>query len=273
MHSLVAYILAGGMGRRFGGDKIIALVDGYTAIDRIARAAWSAGAEAVYAVTKNEERCKLYLAASKLTGCIYDSGVVGEGPADGFYTAIIHAASNGVKRAVILPGDEPWVTPQIVEGLYSGLGLAPVATVMHRDGFIESLMASVDTGYAMEVLGLVKELAKMRGYARPCDYYRLSPRVALIGSSLLAYSATFFADINTRENVRARKPKNELGERVVVMFTSPLRYGLRGDGLCRLLREEEKLYTSLGLLHFKLKASKDYYIICSKVKNHSEDKL
>ncbi len=266
MPSIVAYILAGGMGRRFGGDKILAIVDGYTAIHHIATTAWEAGAEAVYVVTKNERRCKLYTAAAKLTGCIYDSGVVGEGPADGFYTAISHAASTGAKRAIILPGDEPWLTPRIVEWLYYGLGLASAVTVLHQDGFIESLMAGIDTSYAAEVLVLVKRLAGIRGYARPCDYYRLSTRVALIGSSIPAYSATFFADINTRENVRARKPKNKLGGKRIILFTSPLRQGLESGGLCRVLEEEEKLYTSLGLLHFKLKASKDYYLVCSKKK-------
>jgi molybdopterin-guanine dinucleotide biosynthesis protein A len=261
------YILAGGMGRRFGGDKLLALVDGNTAISRIASSAWESGAESVYVVTKNEKRCKLYSSEARLTGCLYDSGVVGEGPADGFYTAIHHATSIGVKRAVILPGDTPWITPGVVEGLYSGLALAPATTVLHESGFIESLMAGVETSNAHDVLRLVKKLSVIRGYARPCDYYRLSPRTALVGSSLLAYTAMVFADINTRENVRIREPKNRLGERGITVFSSPLRHGVDGpEDLCEVLRREERLYTSLGLLHFKLKASKDYYMICSKNK-------
>ncbi|NOZ88638.1 MAG: NTP transferase domain-containing protein, partial [Crenarchaeota archaeon] len=66
---MTVFILAGGEGRRFGGDKLVALVDGEPGISRVVEAAWRAGAGEVLISTRSVERCRLYLSLAEASGC------------------------------------------------------------------------------------------------------------------------------------------------------------------------------------------------------------
>ncbi|WP_194840467.1 molybdenum cofactor guanylyltransferase [Hyperthermus butylicus] len=261
-----AYILAGGEGRRFGGDKLAALVDSVASIARLADAAWRAGAAAVYAVTRSVERCRTYMSLAKLTSCLYDEPPLPgcEGPAVAIYTALRHAAEAGA-RAVILPGDAPWLTWLQVWSLQAyGLGVADAATIIHGDGYLESLVQAYNPDAAARAARAITGWCKVRGYARATDPLRAQPTIALIGSGLTAYTATAYAHINTREVIRTRQPKNPLSNSTVIIVEA----GVAPDNpsMCWLLCRELETYTLHGIEQLARQARQDFEVLCSKDK-------
>lgn len=257
-----AYILAGGEGRRFGGDKLAALVEDRPAIAMVAEAAWRAGAEAVYAVTRSGERCRLYTSLAELTGCILDLGALGGGPAEAVYTGLHHAHSTGARLAVFLPGDMPWIGWRSIAGLAAYASKGPAAP-LHGGGYLESLMQAHPVEPAPQVLQGMRRLARLRGYGRALDALRVSPLgFTLVGSGLISLSAAEYVHLNTREMLRLRAARNPLGPRLLLSLPGRLRPGEGRGRLCRLLEGEAQLYRGLGLIHLYRQAARDREALC-----------
>ncbi|UXD22211.1 hypothetical protein IPA_02615 [Ignicoccus pacificus DSM 13166] len=225
-------VLAGGESKRFGKDKLIALVDGRRVIDRVLD---EIGEDHVL-LTVSEERCKLYGAKR----CLYDNG---RGPAeallalDGSFTS--------------LSGDLPWIKREVLERLeafrrYFG---AQVAVPLHGKGFLESLMISV------EDINPIKRRLKEREIPRTLrvtDIIRISEKVVFVGSKFLSRDPRVFAHVNTQEDLKIGAPKEPLGERIVELELDfhPCEDPLR----------EVELYRRYGLKQMELHALKDLRI-------------
>jgi molybdopterin-guanine dinucleotide biosynthesis protein A len=261
----IAYILAGGEGRRFGGDKLAAMVDGEPVVARIASAARVAGAELVFAVTVSYERCRLYTELGGVDGCLYDSPPVEgcRGPAAATYTALRHAERLSAGLAMVLPGDTPWLGWRQLHLLASLTPRDGSATVLHGDGFLESLLQS-HRGEAIAAAAIgVERLCRLRGgHGRPTDALRSTPTLALLGTRLLSLSPISFSHINTRENLRAMQPKSPPADRMVMLLEPPM---YRGDvEVCQLLRRELEYYRGHGVAHLAVQAERDIEQLCGR---------
>jgi len=259
----VAYILAGGEGKRFGGDKLVAIVDGYTSISRIAGVLAESGFDMVYAVTRDEWRCKVYTSLAPLDGCIYDNPPAPgcSGPAAAIYTALVHAASLSATMAAIVPGDMPWLNWTALSMIASAAPCPGSATVMHADGYLESLV-QIHRGSAILAAaeGIARFCRLRGGKARPTDALRSTPKLALTATLMAACSPTVFAHINTRENLRARQPKSPPLTRTVIVVEPP---ASRGDAdICLTLRREAEYYSKLGVTHLADQARRDLEQLC-----------
>lgn len=257
----IGLILAGGEGRRFGGDKLLALVDGVASVERVASALREAGAGLVYAAVREEYRCKLYMEAAGLDGCVYDPSWLGcGGPAAAL------AGLEGLQGDTLLvaPGDMPWLEPGVLEKLEAFMEEAggEAALPLHEGGFLDTLVAAVRWSLVERLPGVLRVLCRLRGELRASDPYRAARRLVLVGSGLLASSPVVFSHINSRELLRTREPKNPLGPRQVFVVEPRLDPSASRDVLCRQLLREELEYKKLGVLHLEKQARKDRSMIC-----------
>lgn len=97
---MAAWILAGGLSRRFGSDKAAFLVDGETLLDRTARVCREAGLE-VTVVAR-------HVRPGGLATVVEPEGP--RHPLHGVATALGAAAGRGHTRALLLPVDLPALT-------------------------------------------------------------------------------------------------------------------------------------------------------------------
>jgi len=260
---IVGVVLGGGEGRRFGGDKLVALVDGHPSVARIADTLRRAGASLVYVLTRDEARCKLYTALAGLDGCLYDRPSKCQGP--GFALASLTELSAGY--VFVAPGDAPWLSPSIYKNLMSYLGGCDVAVPMHGNGFLETLVLIIRGSFLPVMQRVAEAMCALRGDVRPSDYVRFSRCSVLVGSSLLGVlSPSSFAHINTRDALRTRAARNPLGGKEVVeirLGSQVLEVVRDKERLCRYLSEEAKAYAEKSLVHLARHSRRDYEYICA----------
>ncbi len=257
-----AYILAGGESKRFGGDKIIALVDGAPSISWLAASLRKAGARLVFISTLEDWRCRLYSGLSSVDGCIVDNTTIPcGGPGKALANIFRHADRSGFRSIVVTAGDMPWLNWKTIYRLNSytsspGWASAP----LHGDGFIESLLQAHHAPYPRGF----ETLCRYRGKLRATDALRLANNgVVLVGSGLLTPWSLEYAHINTRLNLLQRKPKSPPGYRIVT-FKPLLPSTISShESLCNSLRLEEDQYASLKLDHLYRHARSDKKQLCS----------
>ncbi len=262
-----AVVLAGGEGRRFGGDKIIALVDGKTSLERVVEAAWAAGASPILVAARDGERCRRYMGITGLDLiCLDDPPGTCGGPGAALLAAAEAAMEYSLDRLVVVPGDSPWLEPRVVEALDAALGLAEAAAILHGDGFLESLLQAHRGEALAAKLCPLRGLCGLRGELRASDPLRLARSLALIGSGEAAASATSYAHINTREALRTRAPKNPLGEGIHILppWRPRPRPGVPVAWLCGELAREQRYYEDLGIRHLARQAGRDRQLICGE---------
>jgi len=258
-----AVILAGGEARRFGGDKLAALVDGEPSIARIADALRGAGAREVYAVTLSRERCRLYKALAGLDGCLLDPPLQCGGPGRALLAAAEAAWEHGWRRVLVAPGDSPWLEPVTLLRFAQLAGGSDAATVLHEGGYIESLLQLHRGSHLAAMVEPLRALCGLRGELRASDPLRLAPRLTLVGSGLLSTSATAYSHINTREALKTREPRNPLTRSIIHLHPGRPRPlpTLPTSLLREALRREIGLYQNLGLRQLERQARRDLAVL------------
>ncbi len=192
-------ILAGGESKRFGNDKLLALVDGRPTIERVGREVGGT------IVSTSEERCKVYSSLSGLP-CVIDPPLSCKGPSRGLYY---------LKKAFVA-GDMPWIKYEVLERLESFRKLydADVALPLHVGGFVESLVGVVKDG--SKVRERVVRLCKS-GRGPSAMEVLTEGRTLLVGSSLLTKDPLVFAHVNTKDQLKGKILKNELGDGIYLI--------------------------------------------------------
>ncbi len=260
---IVGVVLGGGKGRRFGGDKLVALVDGYPSVTRVASTLRRAGARLVYVLTRDEARCKLYTALAGLDGCLYDEPSRCQGP--GY--ALASLAGLDASYVFVAPGDAPWLPPNTYKNLMSYLSSCDIAVPLHGNGFLETLVLVMRGSFLPVMQHVAEAMCALRGGVRPSDYVRFSHCSVLVGSSLLGVlSPSSFAHINTREALRTRAARNPLGGKDVLEIrpgSQVLEVIEDRKRLCRYLLEEARVYAEKGLVHLARHSRRDYEYICA----------
>ncbi len=260
---VVGVVLGGGEGKRFGGDKLVALVNGHPSVTRVASVLRRAGAHFVYVLTRSEARCKLYRALAELDDCLYDRPGRCKGP--GF--ALASLASLSANYVLVAPGDAPWLSPSVYRNLVGFLDDCDIAVPLHGNGFLETLVLAIRGSFLEKMRHIAEYMCALRGDTRPSDYVRFAHCSVLVGSSLLGVlSPSSFAHINTREALRTRNARNPLGEKKVIelrsggLFLETIR---DKDKFCEYLLREARTYIEKGLTHLARHARRDYEYICT----------
>ncbi|NPA85426.1 MAG: NTP transferase domain-containing protein [Crenarchaeota archaeon] len=181
-------MLAGGRSRRFGRDKLLALVDGRRVIDWV-----KLNLKPDVGLTTSEERCRLY----GFSKCVYDRG---EGPA-------LAVSELGAGEWLVAPGDHPWLKRETLEALraFRELFGADVAVPLHGGEPEATIMSVAEPGRFKPFSG------------RLTDFVRLAERAVLVGTALLTRDPMELAHVNTPESLRVREPKGELDYSLIVL--------------------------------------------------------
>src|SRR4051794_7868582 len=154
-------ILAAGAGTRFGGDKLLAPLDGQPIIRHVVDAAIAAGLDPIVVV----EPPTGALAAVDLRPA---RRVVNPNPGEGLSSSVrlgLRAAEADadvtIEAAVILPGDQPRVDPSTIRALLDAAGSSPrtpFIVARHADGSPNPILAR------RSIWRLADELAGDRGF-------------------------------------------------------------------------------------------------------------
>lgn len=156
-----AVILAAGTGSRFGGDKLLAALDGRPLVRHVLEAAVAAGLDPVVVVEPP---------SGGLAGI--DLGparrVVNPNPDEGLSSSVrlgLRAldadGAMAVEAAVILPGDQPLVRPATIRALVAAAGESPrtpFVVARHADGAPNPVLAR------RSIWRLADELVGDRGF-------------------------------------------------------------------------------------------------------------
>jgi len=122
---LVVAILAGGAGRRIGGDKARRLLGGARLLDHALT--WASGSAApVILAARTPEQVESF------TGTVVLDAPGIEGPLAGLLSALSWAAEAGADRVLTLPCDMPFLPddllPRLEQALTPGLGVSVAAS-------------------------------------------------------------------------------------------------------------------------------------------------
>jgi molybdenum cofactor cytidylyltransferase len=155
-----AVVLAAGAGSRFGGGKLLATMDGRPILEHVVVAARAAGLEPIVVVVPpTGELDELDVGPVRR--------VVNPNPGEGLSSSVrlgLRALEldDEVLAAVILPGDQPLVRPEVIEALLTAAGESPATpfVVPHyaADGAPNPILAR------RSIWRLADELAGDRGF-------------------------------------------------------------------------------------------------------------
>ena len=137
---ILGAVLAGGRSRRYGSDKAFAELGGVSLVHRAAQTLGPL-ADRVVVVANDLDRPSLEEQP------VRPDLVGGIGPLGGLHTAVAWAAEEGLRAAVVLATDMPFVPTSLLEDLVSTLerGTAVVPASHGHRGF-EPLCAAYDVG-------------------------------------------------------------------------------------------------------------------------------
>ena len=202
---ILGVVLAGGRSRRYGSDKAFAELAGVSLVQRAARTLMPL-VDRVVVVANDLDR---HSAAEQT---VRPDLVSGLGPLGGLHTAVAWAAEEGMRGAVVLATDMPFVPTPLLADLASALepGAAVVPASRGPRGF-EPLCAAYDVGCVPAIEAAIEkgdravisffpavdlrivELARVSSYGdpdtmffnvnRPEDHVRADALLAALGAA------------------------------------------------------------------------------------------
>ncbi len=193
MEVRTSVILAGGMSKRFGSDKLFYPVRGKPMLVNVVDSVKEIVDE-VIVVTNGEDRAKRIRETLKIP-VITDA----EAPCSGPVRGVITAGFSG--STLILPADLPWINSNALKELLSsfdGLGDAEVYGVYHRE-MVESLITLVKEEGPFKA---VKEACQLKG-ARVTDFHRAANSLILLNLESLKEGWRFL-DVDRPEDLFPR---------------------------------------------------------------------
>ena len=200
-----AVVLAGGMSRRFGGDKLSAAYRNEPVISRVCRAA-SGASDGVYLSvrTKRYGQRLTRVAPGLVAGVVLDSEPRCLGPVKGFVTA---ARELGCARLLFLPGDLPRLEAVVLRRLITLSGGHEAASIIWGSGMVESLI-QLHRRTAAKVMA--EDIARLRGKeARPTDLLRGAGEVKLIHAKKLTSDPFVLSNLNRRSDLVSPEPRGD----------------------------------------------------------------
>ncbi len=229
---MIIAVLAGGKSKRFGKDKLLAIVDGRTAIERVIE-----NVRPDLLLTTSKERCRLYWNGP----CVIDRG---EGPA----SAILELDG----EVLVVPGDMPWLKFETLEMLvsYANVLKADVAMPLFEGSIEFSVLYLRDVG---KFRWMKKEKCRS---LRITDFVRAGGKVALVGSELLTRNHIEWAHLNTPLSFLTKEIKGKPCSKIVLFEANfnPFQSSV----------QELKLYRKYGLKIIEDHVLKDLSLLRSQ---------
>lgn len=190
---LAAVILAGGISKRFGANKLLYKVDGEAIISRVFKAASGLTAN-VYLSVKNREQAEtLQGVCNEFSGVIFDSHEGVSGPINGIITSL---KALKCEEVIIIPGDMPFLNSEaLFKFIDECRGLDAVSgSIYWPNGWISILLQYHRRDEALRTL----HLPVLRGaMSRSSDILRAAARACYIPASRLTKDSRTLVNINT----------------------------------------------------------------------------
>ncbi len=174
------YILAGGRSRRFGRDKLLHEIGGKKVIERVLDTA-KVVCDEVFLITKNPSKFRFLDVPIILDAFSIHASMIG------LYTALSHAET----PSLILSGDVPLLTPQIIERLIKDY--EPPITLARTKEKIHTLVGV----YSPDVLEILEEYIKNENY----KLYEFVKRVGFKTVLFKGKEANHLLNLNTEEDL------------------------------------------------------------------------
>lgn len=257
---LIAIILAGGLSRRFGRDKLLAEVDGTNVITRVAKAVHGI-ADKVLVSVRDEAKGRLLMEklGDLCQGIVTDLEDIGfSGPLRGMLSCISKVGPNDL---LFVPGDMPWLDSGALASFFDACRSygAESGSIIWDNGLVEVLIQyhSKDARF-----GRILEACKARSsMAKVSDTLRNSEKACYVPAGNLTDNPLVFNNINTVEDLTNPKPRGRLikGEAIVIKskhFWKAFEFWARGDfvSAAEVYELEGDVNASLGVHHIALHA-------------------
>ncbi len=257
---LTAIILAGGLSKRFGGDKLLIEINNTTVLMRVAKAVYEV-ADKVLISVKDEMKGQLLMEKLRdlCQGIVTDlEDVEFGGPLRGMISCI---SKVGLNEVLFVPGDMPWLEADpLVSFLETCKSYdATAGSIIWDNGLVEVLIQYHSKNTKLEK---IVDACKARGkIARVSDMLRASEKTCYIPAGNLTEKPLVFNNINTLEDLMNPKPKGRLTKGEVVTVMSKHFWKALESWKCKNFTSAAELYecegdinASFGVNHIALHA-------------------
>lgn len=207
--ALAGAVLSGGISKRFGGDKLLARVEGTTMIRRVCGCLRQVTDELYLSVNSHERGQQLEQEVRGLVDSVIpDSPEIGcVGPIRGIGT-IGSILSSG--ELLVTSGDTPWLQPEPLRkfvGKCRNVGVA-AGSIIWGNGMVDTLIQYLKIDYLRSA---IERICTTRGdMARPSDLLRGAPRLGLIHAASLTENPNVFSNVNTPSDLMNPSPRGPL---------------------------------------------------------------
>ncbi len=206
----IGLILAGGVSKRFGGDKPLALVAGEPMIKKVAKAMYEAVGDVYLSVNTAERGDQLFNATKPyISGYIVDEFKAG--PLSGILTAANQIAADFF---ITVSADVPFIKSTSLKALLDSLtdSNSDAASIIWANGRVETLIQAVSR---KSILNYGQKFLSLRiDFLRPSDILRSANKLLLVHASAITQDPIEFANINTVEDLTNPKPRGPLKDHV-----------------------------------------------------------
>jgi molybdopterin-guanine dinucleotide biosynthesis protein A len=194
-------VLAGGVSKRFSGDKALTLVEGRPMVRRVAEALHEA-VDVVYISVRDKARGEQLLEVCKPYAEGYLVDLFDVGPLSGLLTAGIKVDAEVFLTA---SSDIPWITSTPLHRLLEQVEGFSAASAVWGNGVVETLVQAVQKSCVVKYVE--RFLNARTGLARPSDMLRSAEKLHLVHASKLTDNPLTFANVNTIEDLQTPKPR------------------------------------------------------------------
>ena len=195
---LAAVILAGGLSKRFGTNKLLYKIDGEAIINRVFKAV-SGLTENVYLSVQNREQADtLQNVCDKFRGIIVDSYEEVSGPINGIITSL---KAVQCEEVIIIPGDMPFLSSEALSKFIDDCrGLdASSGSVYWPNGWVSLLLQYHRREDAVKNINF----STLRGQmSRPSDSLRAAYNACYIPVSSITKDSKTLINTNTPEDIQ-----------------------------------------------------------------------
>ncbi len=251
--SITGIVLAGGLSRRFGKNKLTHIYKGKPVIAYAVEALRHIADEVIIAVSEYTRHNIEGLGLD--AKIIVDTGSC-QGPLRGMATAAQYARSNWL---LVVPGDSPWLKPEPLKRLidYAKKHNATTTSPLWGNNTISPLHVYTTRELAKNLDNYCRV---RRELARPTDLHRSSPKLLLVGAGLLG-SPHSLRTLNTPKDLEEVKPPAPTTTRTIVIEeqhallyhkATKLLASRDNDKAAELYKQEARIYINRQALHLAL---------------------
>ncbi|GBF09570.1 molybdopterin-guanine dinucleotide biosynthesis protein MobA [Aeropyrum pernix] len=253
---VAAVVLAGGVGRRFGRPKALAMIDGVSLVERAVEALSSGPADVYVSVSPALERPVARLVGSRRV--IVD--LVEQAPCEGPLRAFLTAASTLVSYSnlVFMPVDAPWASWRDLEPIYNASkAIGSGASYFSGEGIVHPLFLAARR---KSLLNAAWTACWGRAEKRATAILRSLDPLILLGSSETR-SPLALATVNTPQDLWRPSRVPTPAEGYILLEGHSILYKISSTMnsyySALALEAEYKLYRQLGLLRLASHVLKD----------------